>query len=317
MIVRTTILILMLIACSLQSYCWGFFGHKKINEYAVYILPKQMLSFYKKHLSFLIEHAPDPDKRRYAVADEGPRHYIDIDLYGTYPFDSLPRQFDKAVEKYSLDTVLSRGIVPWHILTMQYRLTKAFRDHDLSRILKNSAEIGHYIADAHVPLHTSHNHNGQHTGQHGIHGFWESRIPELLADDEFDFFMNKAEYISNTSEFIWKRILESSLASDSVLKFEKRLSEARGSDQRYSFEERNGIVVKQYASSYTRAYNDMLNGMVERRMRQSVHSVASFWYTAWVDAGQPDLDLLLNSPSFQAPKDTAEYKGKMIGRQED
>ncbi|RYG50251.1 MAG: S1/P1 Nuclease, partial [Chitinophagaceae bacterium] len=285
----------MLIAFSLNSYCWGFFGHRKINEYAVYLLPQEMLVFYKKHISYLSAHAPDPDKRRYALADEGSRHYIDIDLYGIQPFDSLPRKWEDAVAKYTLDTIIARGIVPWHILVMQQRLTKAFRDHDLSRILKNSAEIGHYISDAHVPLHTSHNHNGQHTGQHGIHGFWESRIPELLADEEFDFFMEKAQYISNTSDFIWSRVLESAAASDSVLKFEKKLSQKRGSDELYAFEERNGIVIKQYSSSYTRAYNNMLNGMVERRMRQSVHSVASFWYTAWVDAGQPNLDLLLNA----------------------
>ena len=29
--------------------------------------------------------------------------------------------------------------------------------------------------------------------------------------------------------------------------------------------------------------------MVERRMRLAIISVASFWYTAWVNAGQPDL----------------------------
>lgn len=319
MVFGKAILTLLLIALSLNSYCWGFFGHKKINHYAVYLLPKQMLPFYKKYAGYLTEHAPDPDKRRYAVADEGARHYIDIDLYGNYPFDSLPRNFKDAVAKYSMDTLLARGIVPWHIISMQQRLTKAFREHDLPRILKNSAEIGHYISDAHVPLHTSHNHNGQHTGQHGIHGFWESRIPELLADEEFDFFIGKAEYIENTSNFIWDRVLESAIASDSVLRFEKKLSERKGSDRRYAFEERNGMVIRQYSASYTRAYNDMLNGMVERRMRQSIYSVASFWYTAWVDAGQPDLNGLLNAAPFNhnMEKDTTTYSGKMIGRQED
>jgi len=34
--------------------------------------------------------------------------------------------------------------------------------------------------------------------------------------------------------------------------------------------------------------------MVERRMRQSVYAVASLWYTAWVNAGQPDLTKLVN-----------------------
>jgi len=30
-------------------------------------------------------------------------------------------------------------------------------------------------------------------------------------------------------------------------------------------------------------------------MRQSVFSIASFWYTAWVNAGQPDLSELVNN----------------------
>ena len=319
---QKAIITVLLIAFSLNSYCWGFFGHKKINEYAVYLLPTEMLAFYKKHIPYLVEHAPDPDKRRYAVADEGPRHYIDIDLYGIYPFDSLPRNWNDAVSKYSLDTLMARGIVPWHIQAMQQRLTKAFREKDLGRILKNSAEIGHYISDAHVPLHTSHNHNGQYTEQHGIHGFWESRIPELLADEEFDFFIGNAQYISNTSSFIWDKVLESALASDSVLTFEKKLSQRKRGDQRFAFEERNGQVIRQYSSKYARAYNDMLNGMVERRMRQSVFAVASFWYTAWVDAGQPRLDLLLNTAQVNSGEenlsiDSTVHRSKMIGRQED
>ncbi|MEJ7683717.1 MAG: hypothetical protein WKG06_38825 [Segetibacter sp.] len=41
----------------------------------------------------------------------------------------------------------------------------------------------------------------------------------------------------------------------------------------------------------------MLDGMVERRMRLAIVSVASFWYTAWVNAGQPDLKNL-NKTAF-------------------
>lgn len=54
------------------------------------------------------------------------------------------------------------------------------------------------------------------------------------------------------------------------------------------------MVIRQYSSAYTIKYNDLLKGMVERRMRQSVYAVASFWYTAWVNAGQPDLSTLSN-----------------------
>jgi hypothetical protein len=277
-----------------QCFCWGFYAHRKINYYAVFLLPPEMLVLFKPNSDFLMEHAVDPDKRRYAVTAEGSRHYIDIDTYGVYPYDSLPRKWNDAVAKYSEDSLNAHGIVPWWVNTMLYRLTEAFKEKNQAKILKYAAEIGHYIADAHVPLHVSSNHNGQLTDQKGIHGFWESRIPELLADKEWDFFIGKAEYIRNPADFIWQRVLESAAASDTVLKFEKELSKSFSPDQKYSFEERNGITIRQYSSAYTIKYNEIMKGMVERRMRQAIFAVASFWYTAWVNAGQPDLTKLTN-----------------------
>lgn len=253
-----------------------------------------MMVLYKPYSEFLMEHAVDPDKRRYIVAAEGPRHYIDIDHYGVYPFDSLPRKWNEAVAKYTEDSLYAHGIVPWWIQTMLYRLTEAFKEKNQVKILKYSAEIGHYIADAHVPLHASSNHNGQYTDQRGIHGFWESRIPELLADKEWDFFIGKAEYIKDPADFTWKRVLESAAAADTVLRFEKELSKAVSPDQKYAFEDRNGVIIRQYSSAYSKKYNESMKGMVERRMRQSIFAIASFWYTAWVNAGQPDLTRLSN-----------------------
>src|SRR3982751_3001927 len=178
-----------------RGFSWGFFAHQKINYYAVFLLPPQMLIFYKAHIDFIHDHAVDPDKRRYMVAAEGPRHYVDLDYYGVWPFDSLPRKWEAAVSRYGEDSLRAHGIVPWWIQTMYQRLVRAFRDRNAESILKISAEIGHYIADAHVPLHACSNHNGQLTGQQGIHGFWESRIPELLAEKEWDFFIGKADFI--------------------------------------------------------------------------------------------------------------------------
>jgi hypothetical protein len=253
-----------------------------------------MMILYKPNIHFLSEHAVDPDKRRYAIPEEAPRHYIDIDHYGKYPYSSLPHKWEDAVKKFSEDSLKRYGIVPWWIQTMLFRLTNAFKAKDQIRILKLSAEIGHYISDAHVPLHACSNHNGQLTGQHGIHGFWESRIPELLAEKEWDFYIGKASYISNPLQFTWKRVLESAAAADTVLTFEKQLSNTFPSERKFSFEDRNGILVRQYSSAYAIAYNKMLNDMVERRMQQSIYAVASFWYTAWVNAGQPDLKNLSN-----------------------
>lgn len=277
-----------------KAFCWGFYAHKKINYFAVFLLPPEMMVLYKPHIDFLFEHAVDPDKRRYAIPEEGPRHYIDIDHYGTYPYDSLPRRWNDAVAKYSEDTLNMYGIVPWWLQTMLYKLTDAFKEKNQARILKYSAEIGHYIADSHVPLHATKNHNGQFTDQKGIHGFWESRVPELLAEKEWDFFIGKADYIKNPADFIWKRVLESAAAADTVLKYEKELTKQFPGDQKYSFEDRNGITIRQYSSAFSKAYDAKLKGMIERRMRQSIYAVASFWYTAWVNAGQPDLKTLTN-----------------------
>lgn len=277
-----------------SCYCWGFFAHRKINQFAIFLLPPEMLVLYKPYIGFIEEHAVDPDKRRYVAKQEGPRHYIDIDHYGVYPYDSLPRRWNDAVARYTEDTLNTYGIVPWWVQSMLYRLTEAFRQKDQVRILRLSSELGHYIADAHVPLHANRNHNGQYTDQHGIHGFWESRIPELLAEKEWDFFIGRAEYIKDPVKFIWARVLESAAAADTVLKFEKALSSTIPPDQRFAYEERAGQMVRQYSSYYTRLYNENLRGMVERRMRQSIFAVASFWYTAWVNAGQPDLHALTN-----------------------
>jgi len=320
---KKLLLIAMLMAVYASAYCWGFYAHQQINYHAVFLLPPEMLRFYKPRIEFLAEHATDPDKRRYAVPDEAPRHYIDIDHYGKYPYDSLPRRWDSAVKKFSEDSLKAHGIVPWHIQTMLARLTAAFRKKDLAAILKNSAEIGHYIGDAHVPLHVCSNHNGQLTNQRGIHGFWESRVPELLAEKEFDFFIGKAVYISKPGEYIWKRVLESAKAADTVLLYERELSKTFPDDKKYAFELRNGLLVRQYSSSYTIAYNKKLEGMIERRMRLAIFSTASFWYTAWVNAGQPDLSSLIDQPLPEAAKKemddlNAQWKSgsKMIGREE-
>ncbi len=299
----------------------GLFGHRKINYLAVFLLPPEMIGFYKTHIDFLTEHSVDPDKRRYAIPEEGPRHYIDIDHYGEYPYKNLPHNYDSAVAKFSADTVNAYGIVPWWVQTMLARLTNAFKEKNQVKILKLSAEIGHYLADAHVPLHASHNHNGQFTNQNGIHGFWESRVPELLAEREFDFWMGKAEHIKNPGQFIWARVLESAAAADTVLRFEKELTQTTAADQKYSFENRNGLTIRTYSTSFTTAYNNKLNGMVERRMRQSIFAVASFWYTAWVNAGQPDLKKLSNK-EFTAEElkefeelNTNWRNGKIVGRE--
>ncbi|MCW3102839.1 MAG: Nuclease [Bacteroidetes bacterium] len=271
------------------AYSWGFFAHKKINRMAVFTLPSEMMGFYKLHIEYITEHAVDPDKRRYANEDEAPRHYIDIDHYGEHAFDSVPKFWKNAVKKYTEDTLKAYGIVPWHIEKMVYRLTEAFKQENLDLILHYSADLGHYIADSHVPLHTTENYNGQMTNQKGIHGFWESRIPEMKSDG-YDYFVGKARYIDKPINKAWEVVKASHAAVDSVLKFEAALNAKYSPDKKYSFENRGATLMKVYSKEYTEEYDQMIAGMVERRMRAAIITVGSLWYTAWVNAGKPDLN---------------------------
>jgi hypothetical protein len=175
-------------------------------------------------------------------------------------------------------------------------LQYAFEEKDKHRILQSAAELGHYVADAHVPLHTSENYDGQLTGQQGIHAFWESRIPEILGE-QYDALVGRASYIQQPLEYTWNIVLDSHLALDSVFLFEKKISAQFPEDQRYAFEQRGTMQVKTYAKNYTLAYNAMMGDMVERRFRSSIIDVGSLWYTCWLNAGQPDLLHLNDKPA--------------------
>lgn len=277
---------------------WGFFGHKRINRIATFTLPPEMFGFYKEHIEFLTEHAVDPDKRRYAVDGEAQRHYIDIDHYvknGEDPFDVVPQRWSDAVTKFSEDTLQAYGIVPWHLVVMKKRLQRAFEKKNIDLILKYSADIGHYIGDAHVPLHTTENYNGQLTNQKGIHGLWESRLVEIN-DENYNYFIGKADYVNNVQAFFWNAVKASHYAVDSVLRIEKELTEEFDSDKKYSFERRGNTTVSVYSKEFSQEYHRRMNGMVERRLKASISAVGSIWYTAWVDAGQPNLTELQNTP---------------------
>jgi len=281
---------------------WGFFGHKRINRVAVFTLPPELFGFYKEHIDFITDHAVDPDKRRYAVEGEAQKHYIDIDHYkigNQDVFQLVPQYWKDAVLKFSEDTLQTYGIVPWHIQTMKFLLQKAFEEKNSDLILKYSAEIGHYIADAHVPLHTTENYNGQFTNQKGIHGLWESRIVEINAES-YNYFVGKAEYIKNINNFAWETVKASHIALDSVFRLEKEVTADFDSDKKYSFETKGNQTIQVYSYDFCQEYNKRMNGMVERRLRKAILSVGSIWYTAWVDAGQPDLSKLQNTPPSQA-----------------
>ena len=291
--VKFGFLVLLMSILAESAFAWGFFAHQRINRLAVFCLPEPMSTFFKRNIVYITENAVNPDMRRNAVKGEAAKHYIDIDVYGDSALWKMPRRWTDAVAKYSEDTLQAYGIVPWEVNRMKYSLQKAFEKHDTKAILRIASDMGHYIADSNVPLHTTQNYNGQMSGQKGIHGFWESRLPELYSD-KYDYFVGAAEYENRSLERSWKGVTEAHLALDSVLRFEKELNARWPEDKKYSFEQRGNTSVQVYSREYAAAYHRMLGRQVENRMRASVKEVADLWYTAWVDAGQPDLNQLLD-----------------------
>ena len=359
-----------------HSEFWGFYGHRLINRTAVFTLPAEMIPLYKGNIDFITKHSVDPDKRRYASPLEAVRHYIDLDHWGKYPFEDVPRELPEAMIQYgafhliedsSGDTLTSweersdwksfvsdyrerlllheiefklfefmddgyidmpdswipdsvdlsdkklvfteqftqYGILPYHLTLYQNRLKGAFQDRDIPLVIRLSTELGHYLSDAHVPLHTTENYNGQLTGQDGIHAFWESRIPELFAEAEYDFFVGKAQYIEEPEDFFWDIILESHTLVEEVLDRELNLRNSFSSDQQYCFDVRGGVTSRLECKEYARAYQDAMEGMVEDRMRKAILAIGSAWFTAWVDAGKPnlgvDLTAMENAPTSLLP----------------
>lgn len=302
-----------------KSFSFGFFSHRKINRMAVYALPPEMFSFYKKHIEYITEHAIDPDKRSRVVEGEDKKHYIDIEDYNELSIDSIPMLWKDAITKYNEDTLQKYGINPWWVNKMTYSLTQAFKDEDLDKILYYSANIGHYIADACTPLHTTKWYDGKTFEQKGIHAFWETRIPELGAD-KYNYMLGRAEYIEKPYKFFWQLIKESHFAVDTIYKIDSILHQVFPEDKKYVYEERGYLMKKQFSIEYTNEFDIFSKNMVERRIKTAVIATAGVWFTAWVNAGQPNLSQLEDkeiSKEHQKELDDIEEMwktGKPVGR---
>ena len=138
---------------------------------------------FDRNIEYLVTHAPRPDMRRSKDSTEATKHFIDLERYGPDAATRMPMDWETAVKLYSKYSLLKYGYVPYHVLYMKSKLTGAFKTGNKDSILFYAADIGHYIGDANVPLHTTVNYDEQLTNHRGLHSFCESLIPELLFGD--------------------------------------------------------------------------------------------------------------------------------------
>jgi hypothetical protein len=279
----------LLLVVSQVAFGWGFWGHKVINRQAVALVPEPLKGFYEKNVDYVVEHASDPDIRRNMVKDEGYQHYMDMDRYGNYPNFDIPHSYADAVKKYGEDVVLKNGVVPWRVGIDMDSLTTAMKADDVPLILHLSADIGHYVGDMNVPLHTTQNYDGQMTGNIGVHARWESGIPEHFGD-KYEFAgIDTAFYIKDPVEHAFEILDHSYSLISGVFRADSLAKIGISRDSLYHVNNENARKVYVYSDQYYNRFNTELHGMVESQMRLAVKEVASYWYTAWVNAGKPKI----------------------------
>lgn len=297
---KTAIIIFLIGSCISLAYAWGSWGHKHISRAAVFALPDSMRPFFYNHIDFITEGAVVPDLRKYIINDkaEGPRHYIDIEDFGNLPISEFPKTTKEAYTKYDSAFLYKTGYLPWYIQNLTYKLTEAFKKKNKSEIIFVATELSHYIADAHMPLHTSSNHDGQKTGQKGVHALWESLLPKMFGDN-YNFKVAPAVYINDLTAETWKIIEQSHSQVEPLLKIEMQVRKSFNKDNMYK-KDADGNLIKSYNSpiysdEYAEQFHTALNGMVEQQLRLSITDIANFWYTAWVNGGSPNI-IALDDP---------------------
>ena len=258
---------------------WGFEAHRFIVARAIDILPEPLRPFFEANRAFIVERAIDPDLWRNAgFTEEPPNHFLDFDAYGPYPFKDLPRNYDDALRKHGLEKLKQNGLLPWRTYEIAGRLVRGFEavhkngQYAESDIRFFSAIIGHYVADAHVPLHAVLNYNGQLTGQTGIHYRWEGEL-FIRYEKQLNIKPGALKPITNERDFIFETLLESSQLADDVLAADKK---AIGNRDVYD---------DQYFATLFAETRPML----EKRLNDAINGVASMITGAWEQAGKPTL----------------------------
>lgn len=258
---------------------WGLEVHQFIVARAIDILPEPIRPFFEANRAFIVERAIDPDLWRSAgFTEEPPNHFLDLDAYGPYPFKDLPREYDEAVKKHGVEKLKQNGLVPWRTHEIAGRLIRGFEalhkngQYARSDIRFFSAIIGHYIADAHVPLHSVLNYNGQLTGQTGIHYRWESDL-FLRYQNKLVLKPGPLRRIANERDYIFETLLESSQLAAAVLAADK---EAIGNRDVYD-------------DQYFETLFARTRPILEKRLSDSITGVASMIASAWEQAGKPAL----------------------------
>lgn len=251
---------------------WGNNAQRLIVNKAVDTLPYEMRPFFENNRSFLVQHVNDPLNQLDKHPNERQNHFIELDKYGKFPFDALPRNYKTAISKYSKSKIDSTGLLPWQIGVYSAKLTDDMKSGRWDEAKIDAAFLANYVAEAHDPFNTTENYDGKMTGQSGVN----ERFNTMLIDRYSSFFPlnpHDAFFITDPTDFAFDTCLNAHSLVESLL-----------------LADRNA---KRGLSSYTDEYYDRFYNFAAapliKQLSDAATDVGSYWLTAWANAGKPPL----------------------------
>jgi len=255
-----------------MGLAWGPKAHEIVDIWAIQTLPPEVRPFFQSNRQFLIEHANDADSLMKTDRYERMRHYIYLDKYGVFPYVNLPHGYAQARGKFTSWRISRDGVLPWQVGEYSLRLTKAMKAGNWDEVKLDAAALAHYVADAHDPLHTTQNYDGQMTLQTGLSARFDIQLFNHYSK-LFIMHPENAVKIDDPTEYAFQACLASNVWVDLILWSDLRAHEG----------------LPDYNDEYFDRFYDLVGPTVVQEINAAAHDAGSYWYTAWLNAGQPRL----------------------------
>ena len=255
-----------------STLAWGRGGHRLIVNKAVETLPADIRPFFEANRALLSQHVTDPLDAIAKSPAERHNHFILLDKYGRFPFEALPRNYKAAVAKFGKPKLDANGLLPWQIGVYSEKLTEAMKAGKWEEARLDAAILANYVAQAHDPFNTTDNFDGHLSTQPGVN----ERFGTTLIDRYSSFFPmrpNDAIFINDPTDRAFEACLSSHSWLETILLADRN---ARRGENSFTDE------------YYDRFYNQAAAILI-RQLSDAATDVGSFWLTAWVNAGRPQL----------------------------
>jgi len=261
---------------------WGFVGHRLIMARAIELLPPELKPFFQRFRDEIVIRVVDPDLWRNVGWEDDPNHFLDFGMpeLGPSPFDGLPRDYSKALEKFGAAQMKRIGMLPWREAEMFGQLRRGFEGfarpsaYATSDVVLFAAAASHYIQDAHQPFHATNNYDGQLTGNSGIHARFERDLIEKFAP-RLALTPSAPKPVSDPREAAFAALLDSHKLVDGILKADTEA--VAGKDV--------------YDDEYFEKFFVRVKVVLERRLSDAITATAATIIGAWEAAGKPALKM--------------------------